>query len=255
MAAGRQYTLLKLRYLEGLDAPAVQARLAVAKSQYYRDHARAVAAVADLLRERSADNRSPPESRGAPGLVGRLIHLAAPPANQFLGRGRELSELRQLLADARLVTLTGPPGIGKTLATAAATGAATWFADGASFVALSPVSGARCPVPGVRSRPCLANDRSCVRARSQSRTWGAGSAALVVADSTNATRPEPSFTVGASSPRPGDGQEGRPEPVGGGCLANNRRRRQRDQLRPADDGPGQRSGHPGHPDADAHPHS
>ena len=35
-------------------------------------------------------------------------------ATSFIGRERELAELQQLLARARLVTLTGPPGTGKT---------------------------------------------------------------------------------------------------------------------------------------------
>src|SRR5260221_679845 len=35
-------------------------------------------------------------------------------ATSFIGRQRELAELQQLLARARLVTLTGPPGTGKT---------------------------------------------------------------------------------------------------------------------------------------------
>src|SRR5438067_6639463 len=48
-APGRAYELLKLRYVEGLTAPAVQDRLAIAKSEYYREHRRAVAAVAAIL--------------------------------------------------------------------------------------------------------------------------------------------------------------------------------------------------------------
>ena len=59
----------------------------------------------------------------------------------LLGRERELEELRTLIADgARLVTLTGPGGSGKTrLALQAAAELSDDFVDGAFFVALAPL--------------------------------------------------------------------------------------------------------------------
>src|SRR5690349_20982596 len=39
---------------------------------------------------------------------------AARPLTRLLGRERELAHLRTLIETARLVTLTGPPGVGKT---------------------------------------------------------------------------------------------------------------------------------------------
>jgi predicted ATPase/class 3 adenylate cyclase len=59
----------------------------------------------------------------------------------LLGRERELEELRTLVADgARLVTLTGPGGSGKTrLALQAAAELSDDFVDGAFFVALAPL--------------------------------------------------------------------------------------------------------------------
>jgi hypothetical protein len=56
----------------------------------------------------------------------------------FVGRERELAEVARLLGAARLLTLTGPGGVGKTrLALAAAAGAAGAFPDGVWFVALA----------------------------------------------------------------------------------------------------------------------
>ena len=64
-----------------------------------------------------------------------------PRMTSFLGRDRELDALRELLGTRRLVTLTGPGGIGKTsLAVELARSTAETFADGAWFVALDVVS-------------------------------------------------------------------------------------------------------------------
>lgn len=50
--AGRLYRLLELRYLEGHDVQTVQRHLALSKSQYHREHQRALQAIATLLWER-----------------------------------------------------------------------------------------------------------------------------------------------------------------------------------------------------------
>ena len=61
----------------------------------------------------------------------------------LIGREREVEAVRSLLVGdgARLVTLTGPGGVGKTrLALEAASGTEARFSDGIAFVALAPVS-------------------------------------------------------------------------------------------------------------------
>jgi predicted ATPase/DNA-binding CsgD family transcriptional regulator len=60
----------------------------------------------------------------------------------FIGREREIADLRKLLTtEARLVTLTGPGGSGKTrLALAVASGLVEAFEDGVWWVELAPIS-------------------------------------------------------------------------------------------------------------------
>lgn len=61
----------------------------------------------------------------------------------FVGRAGELTEVGRLLAGNRLVTLTGPGGIGKTrLAQELSGRLATGFGDGMWYVDLAPISGA-----------------------------------------------------------------------------------------------------------------
>ena len=55
----------------------------------------------------------------------------------FVGRDRELDALAEMLASARLVTITGTAGVGKTrVALRAAADSSGWFADGVCFAEL-----------------------------------------------------------------------------------------------------------------------
>ncbi|CAA9543265.1 MAG: hypothetical protein AVDCRST_MAG59-1040 [uncultured Thermomicrobiales bacterium] len=80
-----------------------------------------------------------------PGAGGaRPSQMPASP-NPLIGREGDLAAVRTLLArdGVRLVTLTGPGGVGKTrLALAVAASAEEAFADGAAFVSLAPVQDA-----------------------------------------------------------------------------------------------------------------
>src|SRR5260370_36211705 len=58
----------------------------------------------------------------------------------FIGRERELQDVRELLGGSRLLTLTGPGGSGKTrLGLQFAVKVASGFPDGVYFVALASV--------------------------------------------------------------------------------------------------------------------
>ena len=79
---------------------------------------------------------APPAVAEPPGALPR-------PLTSFVGRAREVGILRVWLRreGVRLVTLTGPGGVGKTrLALAAAAAVAGGFAHGARFVALAPLA-------------------------------------------------------------------------------------------------------------------
>jgi predicted ATPase/DNA-binding CsgD family transcriptional regulator len=69
-------------------------------------------------------------------------HLTNLPVERtpFVGRRDELLEIKQLLLETRLLTLTGTGGVGKTrLALKTAEGAAEDFEDGCFFVPLAPI--------------------------------------------------------------------------------------------------------------------
>ena len=94
----------------------------------------------------------------APELIYQLIHADLPAefppigtvaartgnlplqVSSFIGRARELQQTAAALSEARLVTLTGPGGVGKTrLALRAAEEVAARFSDGAWLCELGPV--------------------------------------------------------------------------------------------------------------------
>jgi predicted ATPase/DNA-binding SARP family transcriptional activator len=82
---------------------------------------------------------------------GRIDILPAPP-NPLIGRGRELEEVFDLLSasDVRLVTITGPGGVGKTrLAMEAAALSRDEFADGVCFVSLAHIRNAGLVAPEI----------------------------------------------------------------------------------------------------------
>src|SRR4051812_17522795 len=73
--------------------------------------------------------------------VGGLSSGLSPGLSSFVGRRREVTEVRRLLSTAHLVTLTGPGGVGKTrLAHEAAAGLERHYPDGVVLVELEEVN-------------------------------------------------------------------------------------------------------------------
>ena len=69
----------------------------------------------------------------------RIARRLPDPLDELVGRDRELAELQQLLRARRLLTLTGPGGVGKTRLAVAAARAVASSRDGAAFVDLAPL--------------------------------------------------------------------------------------------------------------------
>ncbi len=109
---------------------------------------------------------APPGSTDTPGPVRLPTPLTA-----LLGRDAEVREVAELLADHRLVTLTGPGGVGKTrLAIDAARTATPVFPEGMVFVDLAPVRDPALVLPAiaqaleVREAPGIPLDRALAAA-------------------------------------------------------------------------------------------
>ena len=147
-AAWRRHRLLVLRYVEALEVPAVRGRLALGKSQYFRDLREALHAVAALVAERWGAEQASGGARPAgpaPSLVGPAGGPDGLPASltRLVGRQRDVAEARRLMDTHRLLTLIGPPGVGKTrLGLAVAAAARDACPDGVLLVELAPLADA-----------------------------------------------------------------------------------------------------------------
>jgi predicted ATPase/DNA-binding CsgD family transcriptional regulator len=83
----------------------------------------------------------PAEAERAPRSPQRPSHNLPSELSSFVGREKELPEVRRLLENNRLLTLTGPGGCGKTrLALAAAGELVEMFEDGVWMVKLAPLT-------------------------------------------------------------------------------------------------------------------
>ena len=155
----RSFRLVSLRYLDGEPIEVIRRRLAIGRSEYFREHGRALDAIAALLRDRwesRVSGLSGASENGFSREAGRwpAVHGARPPrpVTSFVGREREVREILSLIRDARLITLTGAGGVGKTrLALRIAqeletrpgeemTGLTVWFVDLSGLNRLAPIA-------------------------------------------------------------------------------------------------------------------
>ena len=142
----------ELASMADMSAKAISSLERGARKRPYPHTVHSLADALDLSEEERASLLSSVPKRGATG-AGTSV-TAAPniplPSTPLVGREREISEVFEILSGARLLTLTGPGGVGKTrLASQVAWDAATSFPDGATFVALAPLDGPELVVPAI----------------------------------------------------------------------------------------------------------
>ena len=90
------------------------------------------------LGRRSTRSAQPQRRLGS--LAPRRLNNLPAQLTTFIGRKKEIEEVKELLASARLLTLTGAGGVGKTrLALRIAADVLDQYADGAWFVDLAPL--------------------------------------------------------------------------------------------------------------------
>jgi predicted ATPase len=129
---GRSYHLLTLRYVEGLEVASLLPKLAIGRSEYYRDHRRALAELSDLLWERWQGATRPDRPRPLTNLPASL--------SSFIGRERELADVARALTTNRLLTLTGTGGCGKTRLACELAREVDSYHDGVWLVELAPLA-------------------------------------------------------------------------------------------------------------------
>ena len=110
------------------------------------------------VRQADTLNTQPGTAPNSPAGFSRMLTLRRYPNNlphqlsSFIGREREMTEVKRLLTTTRLLTLTGPGGSGKTrLAIQVATNLMGEFADGVWLVELAPLSDPALVLPAVAS--------------------------------------------------------------------------------------------------------
>src|SRR5262249_42263119 len=131
-----------LAELTGLSVTGIQ-KLERAPGRPYRDTVERLVAALHLSVDAQAELRAaarPAQDQRTDGTSGRRVGTADLPEalTSFVGREREIAELSDLLGSARLLTLTGVGGCGKTrLALEVARAVAYAYADGVRLVELA----------------------------------------------------------------------------------------------------------------------
>ena len=142
----------QLAHRAGLTPNAISALERGERRRPYAHTVRALATALGLTEQQTEELAASVPRRGATPhpSPSQIDHLPAAHTG-LIGRDEDLANLMQLYAGgARLVTLTGPGGVGKTrLATELARGLADRYSDGAVFVALAPLVDAAFVVPTI----------------------------------------------------------------------------------------------------------
>jgi predicted ATPase/DNA-binding SARP family transcriptional activator len=157
-------------------------------------------ALYQAIKAKAFPQRAPAGGPGRPAVV-----LSPGPARDlpvylhpYVGRAQELAGIRHLLAggeDRRLLTLTGPGGIGKThLAVEASRGVAESFPDGVHFVCLASVGSASRLLAAIAERVGL-HVRDKVPAREQLLAYLSDKCMLLILDNFDDLLPDARFVA------------------------------------------------------------
>lgn len=114
----------------------------------------------NIRRRDSPPIRAQSIAQVSPRVLARTSNNLPVPLSSFIGREREIAEVKRLLATSRLVTLTGPGGCGKTRLAIQVAGAlvesvddGVWFIDLAPLADPALVAQQVAAVLGVREQP------------------------------------------------------------------------------------------------------
>ncbi|MBV8085623.1 MAG: AAA family ATPase, partial [Chloroflexi bacterium] len=156
----RTFDLLTRRYVDGDSIPGICRGLGISQREYHRSHSRGLAAltawiVAYLGAFEPPANvlqlHSPPmPAELGPHAASLPLGNVRQPLTSFFGRTAELAGLGQRLRVSRLLTLVGPPGVGKTrLSLALAEHVEAEFPDGVWFVPIAAIVDEHLVLPAV----------------------------------------------------------------------------------------------------------
>ena len=135
-------------YRETVRLLAVALRLAPEERTIFMDAARQDEASMEARPRHDANDAAARQALG----IGVRLQVALVPATPLIGREREVRAVGALLRrrELRLLTLSGPPGVGKTrLALQVAASLEGTFADGACFVGLAPLGDPAHVIPAI----------------------------------------------------------------------------------------------------------